>query len=105
MPNHKIHHGRNVKGFREMLGIKQKDLASNLGDDWGPIKVFILEQKETIHECLLEEIAKALKIPTEAFREFSWEDATNSIGNNMSKNTYNYSVIPIWRLFGQAPGT
>lgn len=30
MPNHKIHEGRNVKRFREMLGIKQDALAA----DW-----------------------------------------------------------------------
>jgi transcriptional regulator with XRE-family HTH domain len=83
-----------------MLGVKQLDLASDLGDDWGPIKLSILEQKETIHESLLEEIAKALKIPIEAFQEFSWEDATNHINNNMNDYTYNWTVIPISRFFG-----
>ncbi len=29
----KIHQGRNVKRFREMLGIKQEALAFDLGDD------------------------------------------------------------------------
>ena len=33
-PNHKIHQGRNIKRFREMLGIKQDALAYELGDDW-----------------------------------------------------------------------
>jgi hypothetical protein len=28
MPNHKIHEARNVKSFREMLGIKQDALAA-----------------------------------------------------------------------------
>ncbi len=28
-----IHQGRNVKRFREMLGIKQEAKASELGDD------------------------------------------------------------------------
>jgi hypothetical protein len=29
-----IHQGRNVKRFREMLGIKQEGLALELGDEW-----------------------------------------------------------------------
>ena len=43
-----IHEGRNVKRFREMLGIKQDALAADLGDDWNQQKVSLLEQKETI---------------------------------------------------------
>lgn len=31
MTDKKIHEGRNVKRFREMLGIKQEALAFNLG--------------------------------------------------------------------------
>ena len=44
----KIHEGRNIKRFREMLGIKQDALAADLGDDWNQQKVSLLEQKETI---------------------------------------------------------
>ncbi|SCC48246.1 hypothetical protein GA0116948_11088 [Chitinophaga costaii] len=33
MPN-KVHEGRNIKRFLEMLGIKQEALAFELGDDW-----------------------------------------------------------------------
>lgn len=32
--NKTIHQGRNVKRFREMLGIKQEGLAVELGEDW-----------------------------------------------------------------------
>lgn len=35
----KIHEGRNVKRFREMLGIKQEALAFELGDDWNQKKI------------------------------------------------------------------
>jgi hypothetical protein len=34
MPNKKIHQGRNIKRFREMLGIKQEALAFELGEGW-----------------------------------------------------------------------
>jgi hypothetical protein len=30
----KIHHGRNVRHFRELKDIKQEVLAKELGDDW-----------------------------------------------------------------------
>ncbi len=34
MPHKKIHQGRNIKRFHEMLVIKQEALAFELGDDW-----------------------------------------------------------------------
>ena len=63
-----IHQGRNVKRFREMLGIKQEALALELGDDWNQRKISLLEQKETIEPDLLEQIAKVLKVPVEAIK-------------------------------------
>ena len=49
-----IHQGRNVKRFREMLGIKQEGLALALGEDWNQRKISLLEQKELIEPELLE---------------------------------------------------
>ncbi len=40
-----IHQGRNIKRFREMLGLKQQGLANKLGDDWDQRKISLLEQK------------------------------------------------------------
>ena len=77
----KIHEGRNVKRFREMLGIKQDALAADLGDDWNQQKVSLLEQKETIDPALLEQISSALKIPAEAIQNFDEELAVNIISN------------------------
>lgn len=42
---HKIHQGRNIKRFREMLGIKQEVLAFDLGDHWTQKKISLLEKK------------------------------------------------------------
>jgi transcriptional regulator with XRE-family HTH domain len=77
----KIHEGRNVKRFREMLGIKQDALAADLGDDWNQQKVSLLEQKETIDPSLLQQISAALKIPAEAIQNFDEEQAINIISN------------------------
>ncbi len=71
----KIHEGRNLKRFREMLGIKQDALAADLGDDWNQQKISLLEQKETIDDSVLQQVAAALKIPAEAIQNFDEEQA------------------------------
>ncbi|ACU06825.1 hypothetical protein FIC_00358 [Flavobacteriaceae bacterium 3519-10] len=77
----KIHQGRNVKRFREMLGIKQEALAFDLGEDWNQKKISLLEQKEVVEDPLLRKIADVLKIPVEAFQNFDEEQAVNIIAN------------------------
>lgn len=80
-PSKQIHQGRNVKRFREMLGIKQEALAYELGEDWNQKKISLLEQKEEIETSLLAQIADALKLPVEAFQNFDEEQAVNIISN------------------------
>jgi len=82
----KIHEGRNVKRFREMLGIKQDALAADLGDDWNQQKVSLLEQKETIDPVLLQQISSALKIPAEAIQNFDEEQAITVISSTFNDN-------------------
>jgi len=77
-----IHVGRNVKRFREMLGIKQKTLSSEMGHNWSQKKISLLEQKETIDAPILQQISTALKIPAEAFKYFDEENAVKIIVNN-----------------------
>ncbi|OXA84585.1 helix-turn-helix domain-containing protein [Flavobacterium hercynium] len=77
----KIHQGRNVKRFREMLGIKQESLAFDLGNEWNQKKISMLEQKDVIEVDLLDQISQALKIPVEAFQNFDEEQAVNIIAN------------------------
>src|ERR1044071_1613294 len=85
MPN-KIHQGRNVKRFREMLGIKQEALASELGDDWTQKRISLLEQKEGIEPQILEQVAKVLKVPVEAIRNFDEQAAINIISSTLHDN-------------------
>jgi len=82
----KIHQGRNVKRFREMLGIKQEALAYDLGEDWNQKKISMLEQKDIIEDSLLKQISNSLKIPVEAFQNFDEEKAVNLISCNFSDN-------------------
>jgi transcriptional regulator with XRE-family HTH domain len=83
-----IHQGRNVKRFREMLGIKQEGLAFDLGDDWNQKKVSLLEQKEIIEPDLLEQVAKILKVPAEAIKNFD-EDAAITYFNTFQDGSIN----------------
>jgi transcriptional regulator with XRE-family HTH domain len=91
----KIHEGRNVKRFREMLGIKQDALAADLGDDWNQQKVSLLEQKETIDPALLQQISAALKIPAEAIQNFDEEQAIYNISCNFSDSAVNNNGVNI----------
>ncbi|MDA3616321.1 helix-turn-helix domain-containing protein [Polluticaenibacter yanchengensis] len=101
---HKVHEGRNVKRFREMLGIKQDALAWELGEDWSQKKVSLLEAKETIDESLLKQISRALKIPVEALQNFDEEQAINIISSTFHDSStgvivnYNNPIDKILQL-------
>jgi transcriptional regulator with XRE-family HTH domain len=99
----KIHHGRNVKRFREMLGIKQEAFAAELGEDWSQRRVSLLEQKEEIEDGILEEVARVLRVPAEAIKNFDEEAAINVIGNSYhdhstSNVNYNCTFNPIDKM-------
>ncbi len=84
-----IHQGRNIKRFREMLSIKQEALALELGDDWNQRKISLLQQKEVIEPELLEQVAKVLKVPVDAIRNFDEETAIHNIQNNFDSAVVN----------------
>jgi transcriptional regulator with XRE-family HTH domain len=89
----KIHQGRNVKRFREMLGVKQEALAFDLGNDWNQKKISMLEQKDVIEDDMLRQISDALRIPMEAFQNFDEDQAINIISNTFhdTQGLINYS--------------
>ncbi|MDM1461326.1 helix-turn-helix transcriptional regulator [Myroides odoratimimus] len=78
---HKIHQGRNIKRFREMLGIKQEVLAFDLGNNWTQKKISLLEKKEVIDNSLLQEISTILAVPIEAIKNFDSKRALSIISN------------------------
>jgi len=101
----KVHEGRNVKRFREMLGIKQDALAYELGEGWNQQKISLLEQKETIELPLLKQISNAMKVPVEAFQNFDDEQAINIINNtfqdfkdNAIAVSYTSNVHPVEQI-------
>jgi transcriptional regulator with XRE-family HTH domain len=97
-----IHQGRNIKRFREMLGITQEGLAYDLGEDWNQKKISLLEQKESIEPELLEQVAKHLKVPADAIKNFDEEAAVNYFSafndnsvNNGAVYAFNSTFNPI----------
>ncbi|RZL45376.1 MAG: XRE family transcriptional regulator [Pedobacter sp.] len=80
----KVHQGRNVKRFREMLGIKQEALAYALGEEWNQKKISLLENKEVLEPDVLYRVAKILKVPEEAIMNFDEEYAINFIANTFT---------------------
>jgi transcriptional regulator with XRE-family HTH domain len=98
----KIHQGRNIKRFREMLGIKQESLAHDLGEDWSQKKISLLEQKETVEETILAQVSEILKVPVEAIQNFDEEQAVNIIANTFTDFKEGASAINIKPVFDPA---
>ncbi|WP_310590643.1 helix-turn-helix domain-containing protein [Dyadobacter koreensis] len=100
----KIHHGRNIKRFREMLGIKQEGLAFEMGEEWSQKRISLLEQKEEIEQDILEQVAEILKVPSDAIKNFSEEVAINIIASTLHDNagsinnncTLNFNPVDKW---------
>lgn len=70
-----LHHGRNLKRFREMFGLKQQALAIEIGESWSQKRISLLEGREMIEDELLEKIARVLKVPVNAIKLFDEEAA------------------------------
>lgn len=101
----RVHEGRNIKRFREMLGIKQEALAWELGDlavsERNQKKVSLMEAREQVNADLLARVSEILKIPVEAFQNFDEEQAINIISNTFHDEAFignsggTYHINPI----------
>ncbi|SEW46012.1 MULTISPECIES: helix-turn-helix transcriptional regulator [unclassified Chitinophaga] len=88
----KVHQGRAVKRLREILHIKQDVLADALNISQQSIS--LLETKETIEPEQLEQIAKTLKVPVDAIKNFNEDAAINNIACNFNDNAaINYKPV------------
>mgnify|MGYP003583484867 CR=1 FL=1 len=98
---HKVHEGRNVKRFREMMGMKQDALAWQLGEEWTQKKISLIESKETIDVKILKQISDVLKMPVEALQNFDEEQAVNVIANTFNCTDFknNSSVMNLNPVF------
>ncbi|MDR1170375.1 MAG: helix-turn-helix domain-containing protein [Prevotellaceae bacterium] len=92
-PEYRVHHGRNVKRLREMLGIKQEAIAIAL--DLTQQAMSKLEQKEIIEDTQLDIIASVLRVPVAAIKNMSDETATNYINSFIDSDTMDDSHVNI----------
>ena len=81
-----IHHGRNIRRMREMLGIKQDAIAVELNITQQAMSK--LERKEQIEDEILEKVSKVLKIPVESIKNFSDESAINVIASTFNDSSF-----------------
>lgn len=84
----RVHQGRNIKRFRDILGVKQEALAAKL--EMTQQAFSKLEQKEQIDEKTLSKVAEALQIPVEAIKNMTDEAAFNIIGNTFQNDSSAY---------------
>ncbi len=90
-----IHEGRNVKRIREILGIKQDALALELGISQQAISA--LEQKEALDKEMLDKVAKALKVSSEAIKSFNEEIAVNFF-NTFNDDSINHGAFAAYNF-------
>lgn len=99
-PSHKVHHGRNIKRLREMLGVKQEYMARELNLTQQAISK--LEQKDVVEDDILDKISKVLNVPVDAIKNLNEEATFNIIANsyhdNASSVNYNCNFNPIDKI-------
>ncbi len=83
-----IHHGKNVKKVREIIGMKQETLASKL--DMTQQAISQLEQKEIIDQAFLKDIAKAMNVSTDIIERMTEDAANNFINTFNDTSAFNY---------------
>jgi transcriptional regulator with XRE-family HTH domain len=84
MDTHTIHEGSNLRGIREIMGVKQEALAHKLGNGWNQQKISLLEGKEVIDPKILNEVASALGVSPDAIRNYNKLAAINIVSNNFT---------------------
>jgi len=75
----RTHLGRKISHIRELRGMKQESLATELGISQQAISK--LEQSEEIEDSTLEKIAKVLGVSAEAIKNYSDDMIINYINN------------------------
>jgi transcriptional regulator with XRE-family HTH domain len=84
------HIGRKISRIRELRGIKQEHLASELGVSQQTVSR--MEQAEAIEDDVLEKVAGILGVTSEAIKNFDEDKAIYNIQNNYDSpnSQYNY---------------
>ena len=82
-----LHIGRKISRLRELRGIKQEVLATELGISQQAVSK--IEQSAEVEDEALGKIAKVLGLSPEAIKGFSEEAVFNIIANTFTDNSSN----------------
>ncbi|MDR1715618.1 MAG: helix-turn-helix transcriptional regulator [Prevotella sp.] len=82
----KSDYGYNAKRLREILGVKQEELAERMGVSQQTVSRF--EQTPQLDDETLEKIATALNISVDAIKNFNEEKAVNFVANTFNDNSF-----------------
>jgi transcriptional regulator with XRE-family HTH domain len=83
-----IHHGKNIKKVREIIGMKQETLASKL--DMTQQAISQLEQKEIVDQAFLKDIANAMNVSTDIIERMTEDAANNFINTFHDTSAFNF---------------
>lgn len=87
----RTHIGRKISRIRELRGMKQESLATELGISQQAISK--LEQSEEIEDSTLEKIAKVLGVSVEAIKNYSDEAVINNINSFYDNSAFNFKCV------------
>jgi len=87
----RMHLGRKVSRIRELRGMKQEALATELGISQQAISK--IEQSEEIEDSTLEKIANILGVTSQAIKEYSDEAVFNIISNTFHNTSSDNSTL------------
>ncbi len=95
------HIGRKISRIRELRGMKQEALATELGISQQAVSK--MEQSEKIEDEVLEKVAKVLNVKSEAIKNFSDEgifNYFNTFNDNSTGafNNFNCTFNPLEKL-------
>lgn len=85
------HIGRKITRIRELRGMKQETLASELGVSQQTVSR--MELSESVEEDLLEKVSKILGVPVEGIKSFSEEAVFNIISNTFNNTSSDSSTL------------
>jgi transcriptional regulator with XRE-family HTH domain len=83
--------GYNVKRLREILGMKQEELADKINLTQQTVSK--IESKNILEDDLLKQIAEALHVPVEAIKNFNEAAAVNIIANTFNSNDNSAGLV------------
>lgn len=91
--NTKIHHGNNIRRYREIRKVSQEALAMDMGVSQQIIST--LEKKNEIDDETLSKVAKSLQLPVWLFKEMTDDNHINIFNNTFNDSSSVVNINPV----------